>query len=132
MIVIVLFEGPCLRKIGVLTSGRWRAASFSSIEHSKHSSNLFMHYLYIYFDLQFNDHREDADPVTRRDPKKRIALTSRLRVLNIKQKQYGKMGVLFNFMLEEVQDYGPANLGKFARYFYYYNYTYILSIYLLF
>lgn len=59
--------------------------------------------------------REDADPVTRREPKKRIPLTSRLRVLNIKQKKYGKMGVLFNFMLEEVQDYGPANLGKFAR-----------------
>ena len=25
-------------------------------------------------------------------------------------------GMLYNFMLEEMEDYGPANVAKFARY----------------
>jgi hypothetical protein len=34
----------------------------------------------------------------------------------VKSKDYGGHRALHNFMLEEVHDYGPVNLAKFARY----------------
>ena len=47
--------------------------------------------------------------------KKSIPLTPNLRVLKIKTKEYsGK--IMHNFMLEEVHDFGPVNVAKFARY----------------
>jgi len=66
--------------------------------------------------------------------KKKIAITHNLRLLQIKAKEYKGgfaifdvyfdswkwcnalgYGLVYNFMLEEVLDYGPANVGKFAR-----------------
>jgi hypothetical protein len=35
-------------------------------------------------------------------------------VLPIKAKEYKGYGTLYNFMLEEMLDYGPNNVGKFA------------------
>ncbi len=53
-----------------------------------------------------------------RDPKsykKKIPITHNLRVLQIKAKEYKGLGPVYNFMLEEVLDYGPSNIGKFGR-----------------
>eukprot|EP01037_Dinobryon_pediforme_P029137 gene29137-32671_t len=46
--------------------------------------------------------------------KKKIPITHNLRLLQIKAKEYKGYGLVYNFMLEEVLDYGPANVGKFA------------------
>ncbi len=46
--------------------------------------------------------------------KKKIPIVFNLRVLKIKRKEYSGYGSLLNFMLEEVLDFGPSNLGKFA------------------
>lgn len=46
-------------------------------------------------------------------PKKAIPITHNLRLLKIKAKDY-RGTVMYNFMLEEVMDYGPANVGKFG------------------
>lgn len=46
--------------------------------------------------------------------KKRIPITQHLRPLKIKAKDYSEIGILYNFMLEEIKDYGPSNLAKFA------------------
>ena len=37
-----------------------------------------------------------------------------LRVLKIHRKEYSGHGSMLNFMLEEVLDYGPTNIAKFA------------------
>lgn len=58
--------------------------------------------------------KEDSQPGTRREPKKRIILGTQHRVLNIKSKQYRPLGLIYNFMLEEVMDYGPVNAAKFG------------------
>jgi hypothetical protein len=65
--------------------------------------------------------------------KKKIPITHNLRILKIKAKEYKGSdysivlkgitnstlqlgyGIVYNFMLEEVLDYGPSNIGKFAR-----------------
>eukprot|EP01041_Mallomonas_annulata_P012704 gene12704-26760_t len=46
--------------------------------------------------------------------KKKILLKHNHRCVKIKQKEYKGMGQVYNFMLEEVQDYGAVNAGKFA------------------
>jgi len=46
--------------------------------------------------------------------KKRIPIQHTHRVLKIKSKDYKGYGALHNFMLEEVLDYGPANIAKFG------------------
>ncbi|RYY79587.1 hypothetical protein EON63_17150 [archaeon] len=46
--------------------------------------------------------------------KKRIVITHNMRVLQIKCKEYKGHGMLYHFMLEELMDYGPNNVGKFA------------------
>ncbi len=46
--------------------------------------------------------------------KKKIPITHNLRVLQIKSKDYKGLGPVHNFMLEEVLDYGPSNVGKFG------------------
>lgn len=48
-------------------------------------------------------------------PKKVIPITHNLKLLKIKPKEYKGFGILYNFMLEEIMDYGPVNVGKFAR-----------------
>ena len=58
--------------------------------------------------------KEDSEPGSRREAKKTIVITRHLRVLKLHEKGYGKMGNIFNFMLEEVKDYGPVNLVKFG------------------
>ena len=50
-----------------------------------------------------------------RNAKKVIPIIPILRVLPIKLKTYAGKGALYNFMLEEVRDYGPTNIAKFAR-----------------
>ena len=47
--------------------------------------------------------------------KKVITIRGNLRVLKIHTKDYSGHGLLHNFMIEEVHDYGPSNVGKFAR-----------------
>lgn len=37
-----------------------------------------------------------------------------MRLLQIKCKEYKGFGPVYNFMLEEILDYGPSNLGKFG------------------
>jgi len=51
---------------------------------------------------------------SRAEVKKRIPIQHTHRVLKIKTKEYKGYGVLHNFMLEEVMDYGPANIAKFG------------------
>lgn len=46
--------------------------------------------------------------------KKRIPIAYNLRCLKIHRKDYSGIGSLLNFMLEEVLDYGPSNVAKFA------------------
>jgi hypothetical protein len=46
--------------------------------------------------------------------KKRIPIEPNLRLLNVHPKEYGKGTYLYNFMLEEVMDYGPKTLAKFG------------------
>ena len=38
-------------------------------------------------------------------------------MLQIKAKEYKGLGPVYNFMLEEVLDYGPSNVGKFGSTF---------------
>jgi hypothetical protein len=66
--------------------------------------------LYLYKDRL--DHQYNPPGV---NVKKQITLKHNLRLLNIKSKEYKRHGLLYNFMLEEVMDYGPVSLGKFAR-----------------
>lgn len=47
--------------------------------------------------------------------KKKIPITHQMRVLQIKAKDYKGFGTLHNFMLEDIQDFGTVNVGKFAR-----------------
>jgi hypothetical protein len=46
--------------------------------------------------------------------KKKIPITHNLRLLKINCKEYKGYGLVYNFMLEEVLDYGPSNVGKFG------------------
>lgn len=46
--------------------------------------------------------------------KKDVAITHKLRCQKVHQKEYEGYGMLYNFMLEEMEDYGPANVAKFA------------------
>jgi hypothetical protein len=46
--------------------------------------------------------------------KKKIHITHNLRCLKIHRKEYSGFGSMMNFMLEEVLDYGPVNVAKFA------------------
>jgi len=46
--------------------------------------------------------------------KKKIPLLPNIKLLKIKPKEYKGYGILYNFMIEQVMDYGPLNLGKFA------------------
>jgi len=46
--------------------------------------------------------------------KRKIPITQSLRPLKIKTKEYD-IGILHNFMLEEIKDYGPSNIAKFAH-----------------
>ena len=57
---------------------------------------------------------EDGGGYNHSKCKKVIPITQLLRPLKIKSKEYESMGVLHNFMLEEIKDYGPSNLAKFA------------------
>ena len=50
----------------------------------------------------------------RRAVKKTVPIVPILRLLPLKLKEYPGKGNLYNFMLEEVRDYGPTNVGKFA------------------
>ena len=58
--------------------------------------------------------RQDSEPVSMREPKRKYYISNDMRVLNIKIKSYSKLGEIHNFMLEEVKDYGPVNVGKFG------------------
>jgi hypothetical protein len=57
---------------------------------------------------------EDGGGYNHSKCKKIIPITQLLRPLKIKSKEYESMGVLHNFMLEDIKDYGPSNLAKFA------------------
>ncbi len=57
---------------------------------------------------------EDGGGYNHSKCKKVIPITQLLRPLKIKSKEYESMGVLHNFMLEDIKDYGPSNLAKFA------------------
>lgn len=46
--------------------------------------------------------------------KKVVPMKHNLRVLKVKAKDYKGKGILYNFMLEEIFDFGPTNLVKFA------------------
>jgi len=46
--------------------------------------------------------------------KKKIPIVHNLRALKIHRKDYPGLGSMLNFMLEEVFDYGPVNVAKFA------------------
>ena len=47
-------------------------------------------------------------------PKKKYPISQFLRPIQLKNKQYPDYGLLWNFMLEEIKDFGPSNLAKFA------------------
>lgn len=46
--------------------------------------------------------------------KKKIVIVHNLRLLQIKAKDYKGLGTCFNFVIEELEDYGPQSLGKFG------------------
>ena len=64
--------------------------------------------------LYLHRRQQDSEPGSRR-PKKIIVITKHLRVLKLHEKDYKGFGRIYNFMLEEIKDYGPTNLVKFGR-----------------
>lgn len=57
-------------------------------------------------DYQYNPHGTNY--------KKKFPITYNMRLLQIKGKEYKGLGTVYNFVLEELMDYGPATLGKFG------------------
>eukprot|EP00981_Chlorochromonas_danica_P010308 scaffold3107_cov176-Ochromonas_danica.AAC.5 len=49
--------------------------------------------------------------------KMKLPITYNMRVLQIKAKEYKGYGTLYNFMLEQIEDFGVVNIGKFASTF---------------
>lgn len=62
--------------------------------------------------LKLFNNKEDF--IKKYQPKKKILLKHNLRVVTIKRKEYNGIGNVYNFMMEEVNDYGAVNVGKFA------------------
>ena len=48
--------------------------------------------------------------------KRVIPIKHTMRALNVHPKEYPGLGIMYNFMVEEIFDYGPVNVAKFARY----------------
>lgn len=48
-------------------------------------------------------------------PKKVIPITVDLRPTSIRPKSYSSYGIVYNFALEQVLDYGPVFVAKFGR-----------------
>jgi hypothetical protein len=46
--------------------------------------------------------------------KKDVVISSKLRCQKVHPKDYNGYGTLYNFMLEEIEDFGPVNVAKFA------------------
>ena len=78
---------------------------------------------FIHLTVLFVVYREDSQPGTMREPKRKYYISNDLRVLNIKIKSYSKLGEIHNFMLEEVKDY-----GTYAREYTVYNTYNLLHI----
>ena len=47
--------------------------------------------------------------------KRVIPIKHTYRILKVHPKEYSGLGILYNFMVEEIFDYGPVNVAKFAR-----------------
>ena len=63
-----------------------------------------------------------------------MLISRRLRPQKVHVKEYGGYGDLYNFMLEEMEDYGPTNVAKFARFCSFVNFDLlrVMRLYILF
>lgn len=58
--------------------------------------------------------RVRAGEVTSRNAKKVIPIVYNMKLAKVHPKEYKSVGIVYNFLLEELFDYGPASIAKFG------------------